>query len=116
MLTDAAVKARPPALSAALPLCGVLRELPLQRTAMQAEQPGGFRHIAAAFQEHAVDVFPLESIERHRLEAGCRFGLAPLPRERRQNLVGIRWLRQVLSRTALHSFHGRRNAAVPSQD
>ena len=35
---------------------------------MQTEQPRGLRNVAAALEQHPVDVLPLDAVERHRLE------------------------------------------------
>lgn len=87
----------------ALTFCGVFRELPLQRAAMEAEQPRGLGDVAAAFDEHPIDVLPLDPIERHRLERRRRRAVAEAPFERRDG----GWLRCATT--------DRSNELVPSQ-
>ena len=61
-------------------------ELALQGAPMQAETARGFRDIAVALGQHAVDVFPFQPLERRRrMRQGdlvVRRGMPPVGRMR----------------------------------
>lgn len=47
---------------------GIFGQLSLERATVQTEQARGLGRVPPAFDEDAVDVLPLDAVERHRLE------------------------------------------------
>src|SRR6516165_5906853 len=87
----------------------------LERAAMHVEAAGGLRDVAAAELVDALDVLPTHPIGRHRIF--WRLGSAALEREqRRDNVVGVHRLGEIIDRAELHRDYGGCDVAVAGED
>src|SRR5690606_27569662 len=93
-----------------------LGELSLQGAAVQAEQGGGLGDVAAAAHEDAIDVLPLDAIERWHGGGGRFVGGGAVVVEGGDELVDVRGLGEGVNGARADRVEGRRDAAVAGQD
>src|SRR5262245_42751930 len=93
-----------------------LRELVLERAAVDPEHPRGLGDVAVAFAQDALDVLVLQASERWRLEAWRIRGRFRAGIERRENAIGVARLVEVVARAEAHRFHRGGDAPVARQD
>ena len=82
---------------------------------MHVEAARGLGDVAAAEFVDALDVLPAHPIGRHRIFR--RLGLAALEREqRRDHVVGVHRLGEIVDRAEFHRIHGGGDVAVAGED
>ena len=79
---------------------------------MNVQDSSGLRDVAAAVRQNPLNVLPLNTREGRGFGVVRRLGSI----ERRNNLIGVRGLRQIAGGTELHALDGGGNASVPGQD
>ena len=82
---------------------------------MHVQPARRLRHVPVAQLVDPLDVLPPHPVGRHRV-LGRRRKLVPLAQQRRDHLVRVGGLREVVDRAHLHRRHGRRDRTVPGQD
>src|SRR5438552_1448549 len=94
---------------------GVLRQDALQRAAVHLETPRGFRDVALAQLEDALDMLPAHPVGRHRVLGGFR-RLALAREQRALDRVGIGRFRQVIERPGFDRSDRGRDVAIAGED
>ena len=82
--------------------------------ASQRTRSGG--DVAVVLAQHALDMLPLQAIDRHRVFRHQTVEVGMLRQQRGQHIIRIGGLAQVIAGTALDGFHRRGDAGVAGQD
>src|SRR5690606_38902839 len=85
-------------------------QLALQSTPMHTQRTRRSRDIAVMLGQHALDMLPLQTIHRHGVIRYQRIQVSVFGQQRRQHIVGVRWLAQVIAGPALDSLDRRGDA------
>ena len=82
---------------------------------MHVEAARGLRDIAAAELVDALDVLPAHAIGRHRIFRWLDLA-AVEGEQRRDHVVGVHRLREIIDRAELHRVHRGRDIAVAGEN
>ncbi len=83
---------------------------------MHAQRAGGGRDITVVFAENALDMLPLQAVDRHRVFRHQAVEIRMLGQQRRQHVIRIGRFAEIVAGTALDRLHGGGDARIAGQD